>query len=169
MAITGKEKFMDMMSDGTGYKTDMPWKARRKHLWHQLSPYREALTRSAEEFIPYDWGGLVRLIIRALDYMENYHRLSGLSMQSERNVEEIRRAKAMAEIVKSGSRDFEEGSQELKLKEYKVNVRNAQRFLPDRTGEDLPCNKEALLELRTAKAAHILFTMLEYYYRNWWD
>jgi len=149
------------------YGKNLQFKARRDHMWRQLEPQREALRHTAAKFAPYDYGGFIGLIYTALDYMENYHRLSDLTTSNMRIMEEIRRAKAMAAIVRTNSMVLDDKTNE--FKGYKVNAHNVGRFLSHYTEEYVQSNIQAQWELRTAKAAHILFTMLEYNYRHWWD
>jgi len=136
-------------------------------MWRQLKPYQEALQTTASDFLPFDYGGLIGLIYSALDYMENYHRLSNLTTSNMRYMEEIRRAKVMAAIVRTNSSEFDDETDD--FKEYKVNAHNVGRFLSHYSEEDVKENPQAQRDLRTAKAANILFTMLKYNYRNWWD
>jgi len=126
----------------------------RRAMWASLEKYREAV-RNAGTF-PYSPIYLFEIMSAALDYMEHYHAASHLLVESPRIAEEIRRTKVLANIL---------AKDEYEAQSSYVNARNYKRFLPDYKEGSL-CGKR---ELRKAKAAHILFGMLEYYHENWWE
>lgn len=119
----------------------------------------------------WDFDFLLNLVDRKLEFMENYHKKSGICVENPWISERIRMTRKLLSVARE--EDSDSHHEELFWTPY-VNVKNATRYFNDLelrrkvfgTSEG---EKMLKFELRLRKAWVLYHKALEQYTHSWWD